>query len=119
YFLASQSEPRECKIGDIEPTNQQNEKCATPEKIKSPFYAAYEHILQRLHGSPEPRVDQQLFHFREALEIFIIQGVYLSLRLPQRCARRQAADVVPVVAVMNGLLFGSNGERNPQANFRV
>jgi len=31
----------------------------------------------------------------------------------------QASDVIPVVAVMNGLLFGSEGERHPQANVRV
>jgi len=64
-------------------------------------------------------VDHDFFDLREALEILAVQSVDLCLSLLQGRARLQASDVIPVVAVMNGLLFGSEGERHPQANVRV
>ena len=64
----------------------------------------------------KPRVDQQLFEFRKALQVFLVQSIDLGLCLLQGRPRLQASDVIPIIAVMQGFLFGREREWHPQAN---
>src|SRR5260370_42476633 len=47
------------------------------------------------------------------------QSVDLGRSLLAGSCGPEGADVIPVVAMMNGILFRSEGERHPQANVRV
>ena len=67
----------------------------------------------------ESRVDQDFLELWEALEILIVQSTDLCLSLLQAGAWLQASNVIPVVAVMDGLLFGGESEWHPQAHVRV
>ena len=67
----------------------------------------------------ETRVGQDLFEFWKTLEVFFVQRIDLCLGLLQSGVWLQAPNVVPIVAVMHGLLFVREGQRHPQANFRL
>src|ERR1700730_6382711 len=65
------------------------------------------------------RIDQNLFELREFFQVRGIQSVDLRLRLCQRSARLQAADVIPVVIVILPLFLGCERERYPVAGFGI
>src|SRR5439155_20537925 len=84
-------------------------------------HAAHQHDLQPLDAGSKAGIDEKLLHLGKTSQVGGVQRVHLRLRLLERGAGLQAADVVPAIAVAGviGFHLRCERERRPETDLRV
>ena len=120
-LLQTPARAHEGKIRDVDRRNQQDEQHAAPQQLERRAHVAHHVGFERRELRVIARVDERLLQRTGPLEDHAVQGVDACLRLRQRGAGREPADLLVVLAVAGffGTLLVGEREGHPDSQIGI